>query len=143
MSHRAAAYLWGLERSAPSILWVSIPHSRTVVRPVGTRITRRRRWESTTRRGLRVTTVAQTIVDLTAQPGCTLDEAVALLGRAAQQDLLDPSALQAALKGARQHPIRGETLLLYQDIERGVESALELRVVRDVLVAHGLSGFDL
>lgn len=143
LTHSAAAHLWGLEEKAPSILRLSIPPERTIVRPLGTRVVRRRRVEATKRQGLPVSTVRQTILDLTAQPGFTLDETAALLGRAAQRELLAPEPLIEALDESWHHPMDALLRRACDEAAEGVESSLESRILRAVVRAHGLPDFAL
>lgn len=143
LSHSAAAYLWGLEAKAPSMLHLAIPHERTITRPPGTRIKRRRSVEITMRQGYPVTSVRQTVLDLTAQPGFTVDETAALLGRAAQRRLLEPTNLLEALASYWHHPMTDQLRRACADATAGVESSLESRILRRVIQPHGLSGFAL
>ncbi len=143
LSHAAAGHIWGLMDRPPSVLWVAIPERRTIVRPAGTRVIRRRCVEVVQRSGLPLTSVRQTVLDLTAMPGFTLDETAALLGRAAQRGLLVPQALLEALDTYRRHPLDAPLRRACADAADGVESALESRILRNVIRAHGLSGFAL
>ena len=143
LSHSSAAYVWGLESKAPSILRIAVPTGRTVVRPRGARIVRRRWLEVVKRKGIPVTSVRQTVLDLTAQPGFTLDETSALLGRAAQRQLLKPDPLLEALETYWHHPMRDRLRRACTDAVEGVESSLESRILSTVIRAHGLSGFAL
>lgn len=143
LSHSAAAHVWGLDTAKPSILWIAVPEARTIVRPTGARVVRRRQFEVARRKGMAVTTVRQTVWDLTAQPGFTLDETAALLGRAAQQDLLDPDALLQLLDARGHHPMSGQLRRACADAGEGVESSLESRILHRVIRAHGLAGFEL
>lgn len=143
LSHSSAAYVWGLDSKAPSILRIAVPEGRTIVRPSGTRVVRRRTLKVVKRKGLLVTTVAQTVLDLTAQPGFTPDETSALLGRAAQRQLLQPDPLLKALEAYWHHPMADLLRRACADAVEGVESPLESRILRTVIRAHGLSGFAL
>ncbi|MCK0113381.1 type IV toxin-antitoxin system AbiEi family antitoxin domain-containing protein [Ornithinimicrobium sp. F0845] len=143
LSLGAAAYLWGLEPKAPSMLHVAIPEERTIVRPTGTRVTRRRAIEVVKRKNFPVTSVRQTVLDLTAEPGFTLDETAALLGRAAQRQLLLPDQLLDALDAYWNHPLADVLRRACADAADGVESSLESRILRTVIRAHGLPGFAL
>ncbi|WP_256840897.1 type IV toxin-antitoxin system AbiEi family antitoxin domain-containing protein [Ornithinimicrobium cryptoxanthini] len=143
LSHSSAAYMWGLESKAPSMLRIAVPEGRTVVRPRGARIVRRRSLEVVERMGMCVTSVRQTVLDLTAQPGFTLDETSALLGRAAQRQLLKPDSLLKALEDYWHHPMADRLRRACADAVEGVESSLESRILRTVIRSHGLSGFAL
>lgn len=140
---RLATSQQGVITRAPSIVRIVIPETRTIVRPLGTRVTRRRSVELAKRRGLPVTSVRQTVLDLSAQPGFTLDEAAALLGRAAQRQLLKPEQLLEALHAAWHHPQTGPLQRVCADAIAGVESTLESRILITVIRAHGLDGFAL
>lgn len=142
-THSTAAYLWGLEATRPSVLWIGVPEGRTISRPQGTRVFRRRQLEVVKRKGLRVTSVRQTVLDLTAVAGCTLDEAAALLGKAAQRQLLDPAGFMELLDARRSHPMAGPLRRACADAAAGVESSLESRILHHVIEAHGLGGFEL
>ncbi|WP_109472215.1 type IV toxin-antitoxin system AbiEi family antitoxin domain-containing protein [Ornithinimicrobium cavernae] len=143
LSHQTAAFIWGLEPRRPSVLSLAIPSRRTVVRQPGLRVVRRRRVEVVRHRRLPITSVRQTVLDLTAQPGFTLDETAALLGRASQRNLLDPAALLELLDAQWHHPMAGRLRRACADAVEGVESPLELRVLRGVIRGHGLAGFEL
>jgi len=134
----SAAYLWGLADREPAVITVGVPLDRKPVRVVGTRIRRLRRLETAIVQRLTVTTRAQTVIDLAGEPGCDIDEAVALAARAAQRRHLSAVDLLAELRARHRHP-HGEVLALaLGDIDGGVESAAEFRFVRDVQRAHGL-----
>ncbi|MCK0113351.1 hypothetical protein MWU75_14470 [Ornithinimicrobium sp. F0845] len=143
LSHYAAAYVWGLEKSQPAMLTVSVPAERTVKRQPGFRVMRRRRVEVVRRKRLPVTSIRQTVLDLTAQAGFTLDDTAALLGRAAQKNLLEPSALLELLDAQHGHPMSNRLRAACADAAEGVESSLESRILRHVIRAHGLPGFRL
>lgn len=68
LSGRAAAHLYGLLRGQPPRAEVTAPSQRTVA-GVSTRRVRNGVLESTTRRGIPVTTVARTLVDLAGDIG--------------------------------------------------------------------------
>lgn len=137
-----AAYLWGLTERQPPMIALAVPAHRSVVRVPGTRIRRRRHLETTVVRRLPVTSVAQTIVDLTDEPGCTAAESVAWAARACQQGKSRAPDLLDELARRRAHRHRGALRVALGDIGDGVESVAEQRYVNDVERAHGLPTFD-
>lgn len=134
----SSAYLWGLADREPAVITVGVPLERKPVRVVGTRIRRLRRLETAIVERLTVTTRAQTVIDLAGEPGCDIDEAVALAARAAQRRHLSAADLLVELRARHRHP-HGEVLAMaLGDIDGGVEGAAEFRFVRDVQRAHDL-----
>lgn len=143
LTSTSAAFMWGLESRPPPVIRVAVPATRTVTRPPGLRVVRRRSYEVASRRNLLVTTVAQTLLDLTAEPGCSIDETVALLGKAVQRKLTTVDVIATALDARPRHPQRRLLAQVIEDVRTGVESALEGRVLTNVIRAHGLPGFVL
>lgn len=135
---QSAAYLWQLQDNPPPVIAVGVPHHRRVVRVVGTRIRRRRRLETVEVRRLPVTPMAQTVIDLAAEPGWTVDEAVALAARAAQRGKVTGQQLLAELEPRTRHPHKQVLQLAFGDIDEGVQSTAEWRFVHAVQRAHGL-----
>lgn len=117
LAHTAAAYAWDLESREPPVIRLVVPAGRAVRRPSGVRVWRRRRAATTTRRRLQVTTVTQTVLDLTAEPGCTPDDMATLVGRAVQRSAVGVEELRLALGATRAHPQRGLLSLVLGDID--------------------------
>jgi very-short-patch-repair endonuclease len=91
LSHESAAALWGL-RPERGLLEVSVPRHRWVRRPPVV-VHRRGPIDTTTRRGVPVTTVACTIADLAGRLVAGAVEA--MIREADKLDLIDPEALRA------------------------------------------------
>lgn len=141
LSLTAAAYAWGLEDREPPVIKLVVPADRSVRRPAGVRVRRRRRVVVATRRRLPVTSVVQTILDIAAEPACTPDDMATLVGRAVQRGVVTLEELRLGLRAARAHPQRRLLSLVLGDLHAGAGNALERRALRDVLLAHGLTGF--
>lgn len=134
----AAAYLWGLTDRPPQVITVGMPADRHRVRPVGVRVRRRRRIEHRVVRRLPVTSAAQTVIDLCAVPGCTTDEAVALLAHAVRSDKVTAVELLAELGRRRCHQHRDLLRVALGDVDDGIESVAEFLFVDTVERPHGL-----
>lgn len=134
----SAAFVLGLEDSAPPVLSIMVPHTTQRTRVPGTRVTRRRRLVTTVRRGLRVTTAAETVIDMAGGFGATRRDAVAVAARAVQRRRTTAGELLAALAERRAHPHRRALELGLGVVGLGAESGLEVRFHQTVLVAHGL-----
>lgn len=135
-----AQALWDLTDREPPILTVAIPHSRRCrdkgLR--GVRVRRRRRLTRTTRHGIPVTGLNQTVVDVLASPRFAPDDIMAQLVRACRPRKSSPAKLRAELAHHPRHPRRDDLLALLEAAELGLGSAAEWRYVRDVELAHGL-----
>ena len=134
----SAAHLWGLERRAPAVIELVVPHHRFVVAPPGARVRRSRRWEDLVddRAYPWRTTVAATVLDV--GDGSTATDALALAAKAVQLELVTTVSLSEELgrrRGHRHGPLLRSALL---DVEAGGQSAAELLYIRDVERAHGL-----
>lgn len=139
LTQSAAACLWGLGRTEPPVIRVAVPAHREVVRPPGVRVVRRRRLQTTTRRGITVTTALQTVLDLTTSPDATADDVVALIATAVHRDLVSVAQLRAGIDERRTG--RRLVRVAIGDVEAGVRSAVEARVRTDVIERHHLPGF--
>ncbi|GAA5161641.1 hypothetical protein [Ornithinimicrobium tianjinense] len=138
-SGECALRLWGLATREPSILTVAIPASRKSVKSLpGVRIRRRRRLTGATRKGIAVTGLHQTVIDVLALSAWTLDDAVSLLARACEPRRSSPAALRAELSHHPRHPRRAILSTLLEAAELGMESGAEWRYVESVERAHGL-----
>lgn len=135
---QSAAYVWQLQDSPPPVIAVGIPHQRRAVRVAGTRIRRRRRLNTVEVRRLPVTPAAMTVIDLAAEPGWTVDDAVAIAARAAQRRELTGQQLIAELELRARHPHRKVLRLAFGDIGSGIQSTAEWRFAEAVQRAHGL-----
>lgn len=104
LSHRSAATLWGIGREVSGRIDVSV--QRTVkVRRRGLRVHRRptlRAEDIGHRKGIPVTTVARTLVDIATE----LDEIAVerAVNEADKRDFIDPEALRAALDRYESEP---------------------------------------
>lgn len=130
---RSAGWLLTLVKTAPSEIEVLVPPG--VKRSLeGYRFTRTTAMPRS--RGLLSHTLApRTVIDLCDDdPSCAVD----LITRATAQRLVTRPQLRAELASRRQ--IRGRELLtdLLDDNLAGLESVLEVRFTREVLLAHGL-----
>jgi very-short-patch-repair endonuclease len=128
LSHRSAAVLWELVPYRHEPIHVSVP-MRANPRRAGVRAHRRAALgahEVTRRRGIPVTTVVTTLVDLAATIG--RDQLEAAVNEADRLDLADPERLRAALD---ELPSRPGIAVLRQTIDRRTftltDSGLERR----------------
>ena len=100
LSHQTAAFLWGLTKSVPSMLDVTLMTGRS--RPkTGVRVHRSMHFDQRdlrTRYGLRLTSPARTVIDLAAN--VTLDDLDRLVAEARVQNFLRPGELEAAVERA-------------------------------------------
>jgi hypothetical protein len=83
-----------------------------------------------------LTTVEETILDVAETD--TLDETLAVLGRAFQRRRTDENALLRRLAARQRHPRRALLGLVLGDVAAGAESAMEVRYLHDVERAHAL-----
>ncbi len=136
----AAAHLHGVETSGPAVITLWVPAGREVTRLPGTRVRSRSGLETTTRRGLPVTTAASTVLDLAGVPGCGWREAVAVAARWVQHGRVDVQGLRSALDARPRHPQRRSLRLALGAVDAGAESLLEVQFVRTVVEPHALPG---
>src|SRR6478609_10315121 len=103
-SHHAAAFVHGLVSGAPPVLDLLVGHNRRVATPDGARLHRRRgdvnRFVDELHWPWR-TTVEETILDISAT--ASVDETIALLGRAFQRRLTTEQALRGSLSLRARH----------------------------------------
>ncbi len=135
---RSAAHLWGLEPRPPRQIEVVIPERRRVAAPSGVRVRRAFRFDAVVHDLAQPwrTTVAATVLDV-ATTGTPLD-ALSLVARAVQKELVTTSELSqelAARAGHRHSQILRRALV---DVDAGGESGAELLYLRDVERAHAL-----
>ena len=81
-------------------------------------------------------TVAQTVIDLTAQRPA--DEVVALITKAVQLRRTTPDQLLAELDRRSRHPHRALMVGMLAEVAAGAESVLEVMFAQDVERPHGL-----
>ena len=134
---RTAAHLWGLLPAPPSVLDIVVPQRRQV-RASGVRVTRSMRWDGFVddRAYPWRTTVAATVLDVATHG--TAADALSLVARAVQKELVSAAQLRQELtaRGGHRHSrtLRGALA----DVDDGAQSGAELLYVRDVERAHGL-----
>ncbi|QFG69282.1 type IV toxin-antitoxin system AbiEi family antitoxin domain-containing protein [Ornithinimicrobium pratense] len=139
VSLHCALHLWGLHPNPPQILTLAEPdatHRRSSLRGVHTR--RRRRLTTTLRHQVPVTSLGQTLLDVLALPGTTLDDALALVTRAVSTRRIAVPQLREELRHHPRHPRREVLKEVLAAAENGLGSVAEARYVRDVEQAHGL-----
>jgi hypothetical protein len=138
-SLECALVLWGLGDREPQILTLAEPWEKhRSGRLPGVRVRRRRRLSTARRYGIPLTSAAQTVLDVLALPGRTLDDDVALLTRAVSRGHVTVESLLAELGHHPHHPRRstlGEVLTVAAE---GFESVAEVRYVERVERPHGL-----
>lgn len=134
----SAAYVHGIETRPPPMIQVAVPHSARRRRPVGVRMRRRRVLEPVQRRGLSVTSVATTVMDLADLATASREDAIAVAARAVQKRKVSVEALACELRSRRAHRQRLALELSLAIIAHGAESVLEVEFVERVLLAHGL-----
>lgn len=138
----SAAYLWRLEKAAPSRITVAVPFHRHPEPLPGVDVARRRGVEPVRVDGLPVTRLAATVVDIANQPGCTVDQAVALAARACQERALEASTLLRELETRGRHRLRRQLRLAFGEVGTGAESLPETWFESRVRKPHGLPGFE-
>jgi hypothetical protein len=134
----AAAYQLRIQARQPPVIQVFVPASRRVVAVEGVRVRRLRNLSERSVDGLRTTSVAQTVIDLTAEPGRSADDVVALVARVCQSGRVTPGGLLTELGSRRSHPHRELLQAALWDVDSGVESVAEFRFLRNVARRHGL-----
>ncbi|WP_123915794.1 hypothetical protein [Georgenia muralis] len=135
LSHRSAAFVWGLTVDAPRVLDIAVPWRRRVVHQPGLRI-RRRRCMPPVLGPLAAVLPAEAVLDVWEEL-TTVDDRVALLATAARAHVTVTEISRASRGRGR---LRGRSLLtdLLTETGAGVESPMEHRYVRDVARRHGL-----
>lgn len=130
LSHESAAELWQILRPRKGDIHVSVPTDVSINRP-GIKVHRRSEFEATRRRGIPVTTLICTIVDLATSLN---DEALERsVNEAANRDLVDPERLRRELdtmRGRRGVPRLAK--LLDRDTYAITDTELEQRFLRIV-----------
>ncbi|MFK5633473.1 MULTISPECIES: hypothetical protein [unclassified Ornithinimicrobium] len=143
VSLECALRLWNLTDREPPIITLAEPQStrRTGTLP-GVRVRRRRRLAPGLRYGIPVTSAAQTVLDVVALPSTCLDDTLALITRAVATRRVTLDELRAELGHHPRHPKRQLLTQVLTAALDGLESAAEVRYVRDVEEAHGLPSMD-
>ena len=99
LSHRSAASLYGIAKQEGNAIHVAVPtHSRRSSSR-GITIHRRTELSATTRQGVPVTTIEDTLIDLATQT--TRDQLEQAINEADKRDLIDPEALGKAAEHTR------------------------------------------
>lgn len=93
LSHHTAAELWTIRPKRSGPIHISLPSPRDVQR-TGIETHRRRAFETARRKGIRVTTPAQTIIDIA--PGLTERQLERTIDEADKLDLIHPEPLRDA-----------------------------------------------
>jgi very-short-patch-repair endonuclease len=126
-SHTSAAWLWELLNSRPSTFHLTAPSGRRWEKGIQVHCSRLLDLDVGTRRGIQVTALPRTLLDLAGRPRQS-PKTEQLLDRAAELELLDRRALEALLArtaGHPGHPRLREALRLYQPRTRVTRSELE------------------
>jgi len=134
----SAGHAWSLVHRPDDPVEVVVPVTRSGRATHGVRVVRSRRFDARldpTAWPHRVA-AAHTVFDLAAGHG--LDRAIALMAKAVQLRIATADQLRLALAERPRQPQRRLLLEAVGEIGDGVESAGELRFVRDVERAHGL-----
>lgn len=135
---QSAAFHSRLTSEEPSVIQVFIPLDRRVTAAEGMDVRRRRRFCAAPVSRLQTTLVAQTVIDLSAEPDQSDDDVVALVTRVCQKGRSTDELLLDELRARRSHPRRELLQLALWDVRGGVESVAEFRFLRDVARRHGL-----
>ena len=139
LSHQTAAELDGFAPGPSSLIHVTVPLEKRVVRVTGIALHRSSRLD-VARHPVRTpprTRVEETALDL-AQLAVTFDDAFSWISRPCAQRLTKPPLLLQALMSRTKVRWRAELTLALADIAEGVLSPLEHRYVRNVERPHGL-----
>jgi predicted transcriptional regulator of viral defense system len=99
LSHRSAAALYGISKQKGNAIHVAVPtHSRRRSSR-GITVHRRSALSATTRQGVPVTTIEDTLIDLATQ--ATQDQLEQAINEADKRDLVRPDELRAAARAAK------------------------------------------
>lgn len=138
LSLESAGFMLGLSTRAPQLVQVDVPAGAGPRRRPGTRVRRRRRLVTTSRRGLLVTAPAFTVIDLGDLPMASREDAIAAAARAVQRRRVSVEELAAELRRRRGHRHRRALELSMGIVAEGAESVLEVDFITKVVRAHGL-----
>lgn len=133
VSHRAAARLWELPGFSCRVVEVTIANRRKAPRGVVVHHLALAPADITRKGGLRVTTPARTLVDLSGK--CRPDDFDVALHHCVRAGLASPTELRSlserfAGRGAAGAPMLRKTLAAYGDSQTAPQSPLETRVLR-------------
>ena len=142
-SLECALNLWGLTDREPPILTLAEPaRTRRSCQLPGVRVRRRARLSVARRYGIPVTSAAQTVLDVLALPGRTLEDDIALITRAVSRKKVTVDALRAELRHHRRHPRRAGLDEILAAAAEGLESVAEVKYVERVERPHGLPAME-
>jgi phage tail protein X len=135
---RSAAYLWGVESRQPAVVELLVPERRRVRAPEGARVRRSFRWDGV------VDDLAfpwrtrppATVLDV-ASSGTPID-ALSLVARAVQKELVTPRELLQEITARGGHKHSKILRAALTDVADGAQSGAEVLYIRDVERAHGL-----
>ncbi|NHC14745.1 hypothetical protein [Motilibacter deserti] len=139
LSHRTAAWLWGLVDEPPEAVSVRVPAERRVPRLDGVRAYRSRRMDdlvhpSASPRRIRLEHTVLDLVDTSRD----LAAALAVVAASVQRRLTTPARLRAAVAQRPSFRWRPHVLAVLADVAEGAHSLLEVRYLRNVERRHGL-----
>ena len=139
LSHETAAELHRLFDRPSTLVHVSVPHERSVVRVRGLAVHRSRTLALATHPSDLPprTRIEHTVLDLASQ-AARFDAAFAIASAACQRRLTTPARIQRAMDARSMLRWRGELAAALGDIGSGVHSLLEYRYVHYVERPHGL-----
>ena len=95
LSHRSAASLYGIALQKGNAIHVAVPAHARRSSSRGITVHRRNELSATTRQGIPVTRIEDTLIDLATQT--TRDELEQAINEADKRDLIDPEALREAV----------------------------------------------
>jgi hypothetical protein len=139
LSHQTAAELFKITDRQSSLVHVTIPANRHVVRRQGIVVHRSTRIEAARHPSLLPprTRIEETVLDLVVQ-AAMFDAAFAIACAACQRRLTTPGRLAEAMSRRKKMRWRAELTAAIAEIGSGVHSLLEFKYVRDVERPHGL-----
>ncbi|MCG7320834.1 hypothetical protein [Arsenicicoccus bolidensis] len=135
---RAAAYLFGLEDTAPALIQIAVPEARRVRDQPGFRFTRYRPGvlAQPLPRSMPVLRIEDVVLDLAGRGSDGY--AIGLVTRACQRQLTTADRLLERLRGRSRHRRRALLMGLLEDAAGGTTSFLEHGYLTRVERAHGL-----
>jgi hypothetical protein len=134
----SAAYARGLVPAPPPVVQLVIPQRRSVAPQSGLHVRRSMLWDDLIdeRAFPWRTTVRATVLDV-ASSGTSL-EALALVAKAVQKEVVTPAELLDEMSARGGHKYSAVLRAGLRDVEDGGQSGAELLYIRDVERAHGL-----
>ena len=135
---RTAAHLWGLHPNPPEVVEIVVPQRRQVRVDARVQVKRSMRWDDLVddRAYPWRTTVAATILDAGTDGSAV--EALSLVARAVQKELVSPAQLRQELTARGGHRYSKLLKPALADVAEGAQSAAEVLYLRDVERSHGL-----